>query len=65
MGVPSTSSAGKVGHRWGDGCRMVALRKGHLTGEMAKEGNPHPGLKVLEVLLGSRRLGKRWWRLES
>lgn len=39
---------------------MVALRKGHLTGEMAKEGNSYLGLEVLEVLLGSRRLGKGW-----
>ena len=44
---------------------MDALKKGHLTEEMTKEGNPYLGLEVLEVLLGSERLGKGWWRLES
>lgn len=44
---------------------MVALRKCHLKGDMAKEDNPLLGLEVLEVLLGSRRLGKGCWRRES
>ena len=48
--------------RWEQG---DCSRKGPLTGEVVKEGNPHLGLEVLEVLLGSGRLGKWWWSLES